>query len=60
VHIGDYVSPTTLLTTVEENRDLEAYIYIPVSRAAQVRRGLKVDILDSSEKLVERTEIDFV
>ena len=28
-HLGDYVSPTTLLTTVDENRDLEAYIYIP-------------------------------
>ncbi len=60
VHIGDYVSPTTLLTTVDENRDLEAYIYIPVARAAQVRRGLKVDILDGNDKLVEPTEIDFV
>lgn len=60
VHIGDYVSPTTLLTTVDENRDLEAYIFIPVTRAVQVRRGLKVDILDSSEKLMESTQIDFV
>ena len=29
VHIGDYVSPQTLLTTVDENAELEAYIYIP-------------------------------
>ncbi len=32
VHLGDYVSPTTMLTTVDENRDLEAYIYIPTER----------------------------
>ena len=60
VHIGDYVSSTILLTTVDENRDLEAYIYIPTERAAQVKRGLPVDILDNSGKLIERAHIDFV
>ena len=34
VHLGDYVSPTTVLTTVDENADLEAYIYIPTDRAS--------------------------
>src|SRR6266478_4636982 len=33
VHVGDYVSPLTLLTTVDENAELEAYIYIPTERA---------------------------
>ncbi len=60
VHVGDYVSATTVLTTVDENRDLEAYIYIPTERAAQVRTGLDVDILDNAEHLVERTRIDFL
>ena len=58
--LGDYVSATTLLTTVDENRDLEAYIYIPAERAAQVRTGLGVDILDNNEKLIEHTVIDFI
>ena len=31
--VGDYVSPQTLLTTVDENAELEAYIYIPTDRA---------------------------
>ncbi len=57
---GDYVSATTLLTTVDENRDLEAYIYIPAERAAQVRQGLGVDILDNNEQLIEHTAIDFI
>jgi RND family efflux transporter MFP subunit len=60
VHVGDYVSSTTLLTTVDENRDLEAYIYIPTERASQVRTGLDVDILDNAEHLVEHTRIDFL
>ena len=60
VHVGDYVSATTLLTTVDENRDFEAYIYIPTERAAAVRPGLGVDIVDNNEKLIEHTSIDFV
>lgn len=60
VHLGDYVSATTQLTTVDENKDLEAYIYIPTERASQVRDGLAVDILDNNEQLIEHTAIDFV
>lgn len=60
VHVGDYVAATTLLTTVDENRDLEAYIYIPTERASEVRSGLPVDILDNNEQLIEHTKIDFV
>lgn len=60
VHIGDYVSSTTMLTTIDENKDLEAYIYIPTERASQVRNGLGVQILDSNDKPIENTSIDFV
>lgn len=60
VHVGDYVSATTVLTTVDENRDLEAYIYVPAERAAQLRIGLPVEILDNNEQPIERTAIDFI
>ncbi len=60
VHIGDYVSQSTMLTTVDERRDLEAYIYIPTERAGQVKPGLGVDLTDNSGKLLEKTKIDFV
>lgn len=60
VHIGDYVSATTLLTTVDENRDLEAYIYVPAERASQIRMGLPVEILDNNEQPIERSAIDFI
>lgn len=60
VHVGDYVSPSTMLTTVDENRDLEAYIYVPTERAGQVKMGLSVEIVDNSGKILEKTKIDFI
>lgn len=60
VHVGDYVSPQTLLTTVDENAELEAYIYIPTERAADIRMGLPVQIVKSSGEPIEKTQIDFI
>ena len=60
VHIGDYVAPQTLLTTVDENAELEAYIYIPTERAADIRMGLPVQVVTSSGELMESTKITFI
>lgn len=60
VHVGDYATPSTLLTTVDEARDFEAYIYIPTERSAEVRMGLAVEISDNNGKKLETTKIDFV
>ena len=60
VHVGDYVSATTMLTTVDENRDLEAYIYVPAEKASDIRMGLPVQILDNNEQPMEKTAIDFI
>jgi len=64
VHVGDLVSPlvspSTALTTVDENKDLEAYIYVPTERAGKVRMGQDVELMDNNGKLLEKTKIDFV
>ncbi len=60
VHLGDYVSPQTLLTTVDENAELEAYIYIPTERANDIRRGLPVQIVTSRGETIENTKINFI
>jgi RND family efflux transporter MFP subunit len=60
VHLGDYVSPTTLLTTVDDRHDLEVYVYIPTERASEIRKGLGIEINDNSGNLIERTAIDFI
>jgi RND family efflux transporter MFP subunit len=60
VHIGDYVSPQTLLTTVDENTELEAYVYIPTERAADIRMGLPVQVVTSGGELIESTKVNFI
>ncbi len=60
VHVGDYVTTSTMLTTVDENKDLEAYVYIPTERAAEVRMGIGIDLTDNSGKVLEKTAVDFV
>jgi RND family efflux transporter MFP subunit len=64
VHVGDFVtplaSPATVLTTVDENKNLEAYIYVPTERSGQVRQGLEVDLTDNAGKLLEKTKIYFL
>nr|WP_255550976.1 efflux RND transporter periplasmic adaptor subunit [Granulicella sp. dw_53] len=60
VHLGDYVSPTTLLTTVDENKDLEAYIYVPTERSAQLRQNLPVEILDTAGNVLLKSNINFL
>ena len=60
VHVGDYVSPQTLLTTVDENAELEAYIYIPTERAGDIRPGLPVQIVTSRGETIENTKINFI
>ncbi len=60
VHVGDYVSTTTVLTTVDENVDLEAYIYIPTERAAEVRTGLPVEIIDTDGNTLVKSTVNFL
>jgi RND family efflux transporter MFP subunit len=60
VHLGDYVTPTTALTTVDENKDLEAYIYVPTDRASQTKIGSTVQLLDGNGNVVETSHVDFL
>jgi len=59
-HVGDYVSPTTVLTTVNENAQLEAYVYIPTEKAGDIKMGLPIQIVNSKGELIESTRIYFV
>jgi RND family efflux transporter MFP subunit len=63
VHVGDYVQVATLLTTVDENAELEAYIYIPAERATDIRMGLPVEILgsgDNGQQVLAKSTISFI
>lgn len=64
VHVGDYVTsvgaPPTALTTVDDPSGLEAYIYVPTERLAQLRLGLPVEILDTAGTVIAKSTVSFV
>ena len=50
IRVGDRVTQSTVITTVDENSSLEAYIQVPVDRAPELRMGLPVQLLDADGK----------
>ena len=60
VRVGDRVTTTTPLTTVDQLGSLEAYVYIPVERSAQLKMNLPVQIVDSGGKVVANTRVSFI
>ncbi len=60
VHVGDRVSTTTQLTTVDQPGSLEAYIYVPIEHAAQLKMNLPVQVLDSDGKVLADSRISFI
>lgn len=60
VRVGDYVTPQTLLTTLDDNDTLEAYLQVPSEPAMKLELGTPVDILDSGGKVLAQTHVGFV
>jgi RND family efflux transporter MFP subunit len=60
VRMGDRVTVSTLLTTIDEPGALEAYIYVPVERARSLKLGLPVKLIDTAGQLLATTTITFV
>lgn len=60
VRVGDRVTVSTLLTTVDEPGALEAYIYVPAERARNLKVGLPVRLLDTAGNSTGDTRITFV
>ncbi|HYM76890.1 MAG TPA: efflux RND transporter periplasmic adaptor subunit [Candidatus Dormibacteraeota bacterium] len=60
VRVGDRVTTTTQLTTVDEPGSLEAYVYVPIERSSQLKMNLPVQVLDSNGKVLADTRVSFV
>jgi RND family efflux transporter MFP subunit len=60
VRVGDRVTTTTQLTTVDKPGSLEAYVYVPVERSSQLKLNLPVQIVDQSGSVVAESRINFV
>jgi RND family efflux transporter MFP subunit len=60
VRVGDRVLTTTTLTTVDRPGSLEAYIYVPIEKSAQLKMNLPVEILDGSGNSLAQSRITFI
>ena len=60
VHVGDRVTNTTLLTTVDKLGTLEVYVYVPVERASQLKMNLPVQVLDGAGNVIADSRVSFI
>jgi RND family efflux transporter MFP subunit len=60
VHVGDRVTVSTVLTTVDQPGSLEVYIYVPVERSSQLRMNMPVEVLDSAGHPVADSRVSFI
>jgi len=60
VHVGDRVTNTTPLTTIDERAGLEVYISIPSEHAREIKMGAPVEVLDQTGNVLLRTNVDFI
>jgi RND family efflux transporter MFP subunit len=60
VHVGDRVTSSTVLTTVDKPGPLEVYMEVPVERSSQLKLGLPLQILDAGGNVVAESKVDFI
>jgi RND family efflux transporter MFP subunit len=60
VHVGDRVTTTTMLTSVDKPGSLEAYVYIPVERSSQLKMNMPVQIVNGSGDVMADSRISFI
>ena len=57
---GDRVTPSTVITTIDQPEGLEAYVNVPLERAKDLRLGLTVELLDAAGEVTASNPITFI
>ncbi|MGA8230589.1 MAG: efflux RND transporter periplasmic adaptor subunit [Candidatus Acidiferrales bacterium] len=60
VRVGDRVTVSTMLTTIDEPGNLEVYVNVPVDRAPSLKMGQLIQLLDDAGNVAAETHIDFI
>jgi RND family efflux transporter MFP subunit len=60
VRVGDRVTTSTLLTTVDEAGNLELYVNVPVERSKDLKLGQIAQLLDAAGNVTAESHIDFI
>ncbi|HWR13593.1 MAG TPA: efflux RND transporter periplasmic adaptor subunit [Terriglobales bacterium] len=60
VRVGDRVTSTTILTTLDKGGELEAYVSIPAEKAGSVKLGTPVQIVNDAGDVIATTKVSFI
>jgi RND family efflux transporter MFP subunit len=60
VREGDRVTTSTLITTIDQATDLEAYINVPLERSTDLKPGLTVELLGDDGEVIASNPVTFI
>lgn len=60
IRVGDRVTSSTAITTIDGTEGLEVYVQVPLDRSPDLRVGLPVQLLDAEGKVAATNPITFV
>jgi RND family efflux transporter MFP subunit len=60
VRTGDRVTTSTIITTIDSPQGLEAYVSVPLERAADLRQGLPLQLVDDGGTVLAENPITFI
>ncbi|MGB3653297.1 MAG: efflux RND transporter periplasmic adaptor subunit [Rivularia sp. (in: cyanobacteria)] len=60
VKLGDVVNTSTELTTITQNNPLQVEISIPQERAAELRKGMPIELVDNKGNILGRSQVFFI
>jgi RND family efflux transporter MFP subunit len=60
VKIGDYVNPQTRLTSVDQDKLIEAYVYVPISKANAIKPDTTLQLVDDQGKTICEEKPSFI
>ena len=60
IKLGDVVNTSTELTTITQNNPLQVEISVPQERAAELRKGMPVELINNQGQVLGRSQIFFI
>ena len=57
---GDVVNTSSQLTSITQNNPLQVEISVPQERAAELRQGMPVELVDNQGKILGRSQVFFI
>lgn len=60
VRVGDRITQSSMLTTIDDNQGLEVYLQVPIQQAPDLKLGLPVRLVDDAGVTLREAAITFI